>query len=61
MKHLKANRIMETIMSIAASFDSDAYLSILSQTGISDKKLQQVEIDLIKNKNSGMSGKNWSR
>lgn len=48
-------------MSIAASFDSDAYLSILSQTGVSDKKLQQVEIDLLKNKNSGTTGKNWSQ
>ena len=53
LKSTVATRVMEMVTAISASFDSDAYLSVLSMTGVSDKRLQEVEVQIIKNKGSG--------
>jgi len=53
IKSTVATRVMEMVTAISASFDSDAYLSVLSMTGVSDKRLQEAEVQIIKNKGSG--------
>ena len=55
LKRMMASRIMETVAAISASFDSDAYLSVLSMSGVSSESLQKAEIQILKNKNAGIN------
>jgi hypothetical protein len=49
-KSVRALRILDTTIGISGAMDSDAYLGILSMTGVSDKQLQEAEIEIIKRK-----------
>jgi len=61
LNQVTASRILETVMGINAAFNSDAYLAVLSMSGVSEKTLQKAEIEVIKNKDTGNNQpNNWS-